>query len=201
MAKDIAPSVWQQRRLRIAREAKERAAQRPARQQPPPRDHDPAAAEPPQKAQAVTAPARSGKPRIGFLRASAIERAFILMIYGGVLALIALSIVGTFYGSHGRPAPISNPGAIWRTMWQSGTPGLIAVGMQLALSLTQYGARQMSRHDWRWWLLYLAALGISVYFNWQAYYTPLLAYMLPGYAVALILAFDILPEFVSIRHD
>lgn len=72
---------------------------------------------------------------------------------------------------------------------------------QAAFSLTQYGARQMARHNPLWWLLYLAALGISVYFNIQAYAAPLQRWMLPGYAYGLILAFDVLPEFVSIRHD
>jgi hypothetical protein len=86
-------------------------------------------------------------------------------------------------------------------MRNGGTILWIAIGVQVVLSLTQYGARQLATHDWRWWLLYLAALGISVYFNVQAYYVPLQVYMLPGYAVALILAFDILPEFVSIRRD
>lgn len=196
-----APGWRENRQARIARQQRERIAAKKARGRPSPRGRDREEEEEEERPTKKGKAARGAAPRIGFLRASAVERAFILMIYGGVLLLVALSIIGTFYGSRGMPAPISDPGAIWDTMWGSGTAGLLAVGIQIALSLTQYGARQMGKYDARWWLLYLAALGISLYFNYQAYYAPLLIYMLPGYALALIVAFDILPEFVSIRHD
>lgn len=199
VSKDVPPSVWQQRRMRIAREKAARAAQK---RRPSPRAKDTDEGDDgAEKAAPRRGQKGAGKPQIGFLRASTIERAFILLIYGGVLTLVALSIVGTFYGGQRLSAPITDPRAIWKTMTESGNKLYLAIGVQVALSLTQYGARQLARYDWRWWLLYLAALGISVYFNVQAYYTPLMVYMLPGYVILLILAFDILPEFVSIRHD
>jgi hypothetical protein len=198
-----APGWRELRRHRLAQQAKERAARQQLRARDE-EEEDEEEERPKTKKRAKAA--RSGKvstakPRIGFLRGSTVERAFILLIYGGVFMLVVLSIVGTFYGSRSSAAPITQPGLIWAEMTGSGAALWVALGAQIALSLTQYGARQLARHDARWWLLYLAALGVSVYFNVQAYYTPLLAYMLPGYVYLLILAFDILPEFVSIRHD
>lgn len=194
-----APGWRELRAHRIAHERKEALERKKERGRPSPRRRGRDEEERPAKS--ARAASRATKPRIGFLPASAIERAFILLIYVGVLLLIMLSIVGTFYGARSSAAPITKPGVIWATMRDSGYGFWLAVGVQAALSLTQYGARQLARHDARWWLLYLAALGISVYFNIQAYAAPLQVYMLPGYAYALILAFDILPEFVSIRHD
>jgi hypothetical protein len=207
---DLPPSVWQQRRLRLAQQKAERARRQQRQRAPRARDDEedddeeederPARSGKRGKKGAATT-SRTAKPRIGFLRGSTVERAFILLIYAGVLLLVVLSVVGTFYGAQSAAAPITQPGRIWLEMTGSGAALWVAIVAQVALSLTQYGARQLARHDARWWLLYLAALGVSVYFNIQAYYTPLLAYMLPGYVYLLILAFDILPEFVSIRHD
>lgn len=196
-----APGWRELRAHRIARDQQARAARKQQRRAREVEDDE--EEEQPQKRKGKRAAGKASqtKPRIGFVRASAIERAFIGLIYLGVLLLIVLSIVGTFYGANGENAPITDPVAIWAAFWAGGARSWVAIGVQVVLSLTQYGARQLARHDARWWLLYLAALGISVYFNIQAYYTPLLAYMLPGYVYLLILAFDVFPEFVSIRHD
>ncbi len=148
-----------------------------------------------------TAPARSMHPRVGFLRPSHIERAFIALLYTALLLLIVLSVIGTFYGWQGKQAPLTTPIQIWRDITASTAILWIAIGVQLVLTLAQYGARQMARHDPRWWFLYLAALGISVYYNVQAYWMPLTE-MIPFYVAALlILAGDILPEFLAVRHD
>lgn len=146
-------------------------------------------------------PAERRRPRVGFLRPGHIERAFIGLLYLALILLVVLSIVGTFYGYQGLTAPITQPlRIISDALAALGTLG-IAVAIQLVLSLTQYGARQMARHDRRWWILYLVALSISVYYNVQAYWTPLTA-LIPFYAAALlILAGDILPEFLAVRHD
>src|SRR6266540_786808 len=144
---------------------------------------------------------RSTRPRIGFLRPGHIERAFITLLYVTLLALVALSVIGTFYGWQGRAAPLMIPIQIWRDIIASTAILWVAIGVQAALTLAQYGARQMARHDPRWWFLYLAALGISVYYNVQAYWMPLTE-MIPFYVAALlILAGDILPEFLAVRHD
>ena len=197
-----APGWRELRQHRIATQRAETLEKKKERGRPSPSGRAPA-----EKAEDEPAKsARSGKssatkPRIGFLRASHIERAFIALIYATVGGLIAVSVIGTFYGRAGNAAPITDPGAIWATMRDSGNAIWWALVVQGVLSLTQYGARQMARHDGRWWLVYLASLGVSVYYNIQAYYTPLLIYMLPAYAYLLILAFDVIPEFVSLRHD
>lgn len=141
------------------------------------------------------------RPRVGFLRPSHIERAFLALLYLALLLLILLSLAGTFYGWRGIVAPLTTP---WRIVTDmagaSGDLG-IAFVIQLVLSLTQYGARQMARHDRRWWFLYLAALAISVYYNFQAYWTPLTD-LIPVYVAAvLIIAGDVLPEFLAVRHE
>lgn len=142
---------------------------------------------------------KRSKPQIGFVRPHQIERAFIVLLYLTLAALVVLSVLGTFYGWLGRPAPLSTPLQIWPDIWTATI--IVATGIQIALSLTQYGARQMARHDRRWWLLYLAALGVSVYYNVQAYWQPLTT-LIPWYlAAALIVAGDVLPEFLAVQHD
>jgi len=145
-------------------------------------------------------PVQRSRPRIGFLRPAHVERAFIALLYLSLIVLVLLSVLGTFYGWIGKSAPLMQPGQILIDMQASGMVW-IAIGVQLVLSLTQYGARQLSRHDRRWWLLYLAALAISVYYNFQAYWTPLNALVAWYVAVVLIVAGDVLPEFLAVRHE
>lgn len=140
-------------------------------------------------------------PQIGFLRPAHIERAFVILVYGAVLALIVLSFIGTCYARLARDAPLLEP---WRVAEDvSAAPGPFAIGfaVQLALMLTQYGARQFAHRDRRWWLLYLVALGISVYYNVEAYWSPLAALGLAWYVSgAIILAGDIVPEIAAVRR-
>jgi len=78
----------------------------------------------------------------------------------------------------------------------------IAAGIQGALSLAQYGARQFARHDRRWWIVYLVALAISVYYYILAYWTPLANVGLAWYvALALLLAGDVIPEIAAVRRS
>jgi len=149
-----------------------------------------------------TAPAKaSSRPRIGFLRPGHIEGAFIALLYLTLLALVVLSVIGTFYGWRGLNAPLATPLRIWNDIFANSGTWWIACGVQVILTLIQYGSRQMARHDRRWWILYLVALAISVYYNVQAYWTPLTA-MIPFYVAALlILAGDVLPEFLAVRRD
>jgi type IV secretory pathway VirB2 component (pilin) len=140
-------------------------------------------------------------PRIGFLRAGQVESAFRVLLYLTLLMLVALSIIGTFYGRAGAAAPITAPLTMVLTMVAMPAALGMAVLIQVVLTLVQYGSRQFARRDRRWWFLYLVALGISVYYNYQAYWTPLGALM-PGYlAFMLIVAGDVLPEFIAVRRD
>lgn len=147
--------------------------------------------------------------RIGFLRPAAIERAFIILLYLVLLLLVILSVLGTFYGRRGEDAPIATPLRILTDVFGDPEVGVasdlvgigLAVGIQAVLTIIQYGARQKARGDRRWWSLYLVALGWSVYYNALAYWTPLTV-ALPWYLVALlIIAGDVLPEFLAVRRE
>lgn len=144
--------------------------------------------------------------RIGFIRPGQVERVFIALLYLALLALVLLSILGTFYGLLGRPAPIDAPlltalpsiaGAIVAAL----NTFLLAVFVQVVLTVIQYGARQMSKADRKWWILYLVSLGISVYYNYQAYWTPLNTMTSAPLAALLIIAGDVLPEFIAVKRE
>ena len=140
-------------------------------------------------------------PRIGFISPRGIERAFIVLLYVTLLALIVLSVLGTFYGLAGNVAPLFSPHRVYADIAANTDRFWVALAIQLFLTLTQYGARQFVSHDRRWWMLYLVSLGISVYYNFQAYWTPLTALM-PGILVSiLIIAGDVLPEFIGVWHE
>ncbi len=147
-------------------------------------------------------PRRNSGPAIGVIPPGAVERAFIVGLYLACLALVVLSVLGTFYGLLGASAPLRTPLRIIADVRAvPGTLGL-ALAIQAALTLTQYGARAMARRDRRWWVLYLAALAISVYYNIQAYYTPIAALANAYVAWLLIVSGDIIPEFIAVkRHD
>lgn len=139
------------------------------------------------------------RPRIGFLDPGHIETAFIILLYTALAALVLLSILGTFYGWRGTSAPLAEPWRIWQDIQTADIwpPAII----QILLTVAQWGSRQLSRRDRRWWILYLVALGFSVYYNVQAYWVPLTD-VLPWYAAgALIVAGDVLPEFMAVRRD
>jgi hypothetical protein len=141
------------------------------------------------------------RPRVGFLRPDQVERAFVGLLYLALALLVALSVLGTFYGRRGAAAPITDPVQIATDAL--GDPGGfgIAIAIQATLTVVQYGARQKARDDRRWWILYLVALGWSVYYNIQAYWTPLTA-LTPWYlAGLLIVAGDVLPEFLAVRRE
>ena len=146
-------------------------------------------------------PAKRKPPRIGFIKPGAIERLFIILLYLTLLALVVLSVVGTFYGLGQTVAPLLQPRQVWADITSNLDRLWVALAIQLFLTLAQYGSRQMARHDPRWWFLYLAALSISVYYNFQAYWLPMNELMSPLVAAPLIIAGDVLPEFIAIRHE
>lgn len=147
-------------------------------------------------------PSKRAAPRIGFLMPGHIERAFIVLVYLAMTALVVLSVFGTFYGQLGKEAPLSAVARVFDDIAAYPLAFVVAFGTQAALSLTQYGARQLARHDRRWWLLYLAALAISVYYNVVAYWSPLDALGVAWYfRTAIILAGDIVPEIAAVRRS
>lgn len=147
------------------------------------------------------APARRRGPPIGFLQPATVERAFIVLLYMALAILVVLSVLGTFYGRRGTPAPITAPLHLWRDIITAPVLLGIAVAIQFTLTVIQYGARQKARYDRRWWILYLVALAWSVYYNTQAYWVPLTA-LVPWYlAGLLIVAGDVLPEFLAVRRE
>lgn len=147
-------------------------------------------------------PTKSKAPRIGFLSPQAVERAFIWLMYGAVGLLALLSVLGTFYGLRGEDAPLVAPVQALADIAAAPDALLVALAVQTALGLSQYGARLMARHDRRWWILYLVSLGVSVYYNVLAYFDPLVALNVPMlFALILIIVGDVLPERVAIRRE
>lgn len=144
---------------------------------------------------------RRPAPRIGFINPRGIERAFIVLLYLTLLALVVLSVLGTFYGIGGNVAPLLSPRQIVADVGANTDRLWVAIAIQLFLTLGQYGARQMAGHDSRWWLLYLVTLGISVYYNFQAYWVPLQVLVSQPVAITAIILGDVLPEFIGIRHE
>ena len=138
-------------------------------------------------------------PRIGFISPGGIERAFIALLYIVLLVLVLLSFVGTFYGLGQSSAPLSIRQML-ADMAANTDRLLVAVVLQLALTLAQYGARQMASADRRWWLLYLAALAVSIYYNYMAFWTPMTALVAWPVAALILIVGDIVPELVAVRH-
>ena len=116
------------------------------------------------------------------------------------VALILLSILGTFYGIQGDPAPLGRPGQLLRDLW-AGWPMLpAAVGVQFGLGMAQWGGRSLAEDHLGWWALYALSLALSVWLNWIAYGVPLVALGMPWLiALALIVIGDILPEIALVR--
>lgn len=154
-----------------------------------------------QTSAATDTPTKRRAPRIGFLRPGHVERAFVVLLYLALAGLVLLSVVGTFYGWRGEAAPLTQPRQIVADILAGGSRLWWAIAIQVVLTLAQYGGRQFARSDRRWWILYLAALSLSVYYNVQAYWTPLNELMAWYTVIALIIAGDVLPEFLAVRRE
>ena len=152
-------------------------------------------------APAKKSPAKHAGPRIGFLNPRDIERAFRALLYVTVLVLVVLSVVGTYYGLAKQVAPLLSPLRIYADIRANTDRLWVAIAIQVFLTLTQYGSRTMARHDRRWWFLYVVSLSVSVYYNFQAYWMPLNEITLWPIAGAVIIAGDVLPEFIATRHE
>ena len=138
-------------------------------------------------------------PKIGFIAPGGIERAFVGLLYLVLLLLVMLSFIGTFYGLGQSSAPLSIRQMLADVAGNTDRL-LVACVLQLVLTLAQYGARQMARADRRWWLLYAAALIVSIYYNYVAFWTPITALVSVPVAALILIIGDIVPEMVAVRH-
>jgi hypothetical protein len=131
---------------------------------------------------------------------------FILRLLA-VLAVVA-SFIGTYFGARGQQAP-TNPAQLWGALGDGGAWAL-ALGLQALLTLGQWAARAQLVTIWQrgdpygrlagWIALYGACLGISLNFNFVAWYTPLTLALGSGFAAAVtIIASDILPEWLLVE--
>ena len=157
-------------------------------------------------ARAATRPSKAAPPTARRSRvyrppvpAGAVEAVFLGLLPAAMLLLMALSVVGTYYGARGIAAPLWQPWLIVRDMVSSWSVTLLAVVAQLALTVAQWGGRQVARRDARWWALYALALALSVYWNWEAFGAPLVGAGVPWLVALLIIAAgDILPEWLLV---
>lgn len=140
-----------------------------------------------------------GKKPIGVLSGSHIERMFVTALRIGAWTLIALSVLGTFYGARGNAIPLSLV-VIWQDIISQLGIALAALIAQGLLSLIQWGGRQLAQRDRRWWLVYLASLTLSAWWNWTAYGTPLIALNVPWLiAAGIVIGGDIFPETALVK--
>ena len=116
------------------------------------------------------------------------------------LVLMALSVLGTFYGARGLRVPVETPLIVLANIREAPWIFGVAAATQAALSVAQWGGRQLARTDRRWWVLYGAALSLSVYWNWNGYWPTLAALGVPWLLALAIIAFgDIEPEVGLVR--
>lgn len=131
----------------------------------------------------------------GVIRGAMIVQALTSTIRILAVLLIVLSVIGTMYALQARTAPLAAPWQIVRDMVAAPAFVAAALSLQGLLTLAQWGANMLAAKQPRWWALYLAALGLSLYWNWQAYGVELIALGVPWLLALLIVAGgDILPE-------
>lgn len=144
----------------------------------------------------VTPPAR-----FGLVSGKKLEGALIFVMHALACILILLSILGTFYGMRGVNAPLEDPVQIVIDLWAAPSLLLAALIVQGLLSLVQWGGRQIAAYDQRWWIGYLGALALSLWWNWQAFGEPMIGLGVPWLiAIGIVLAGDILPELALVRQ-
>lgn len=162
-------------------------------------------ARPPEReaARAAEPPAKRRRPRgTAVVPSGCAEGALLVALQVAAWALILLSIVGTFYGVQGRDAPILNPLKLIADVRAALPVALLALLGQGLLSLIQWGSRGLARHDWRWWVGYILALALSVWWNWSAYGDPLVALGIPWLvALGVVVAGDVFPELTLVREE
>lgn len=159
-------------------------------------------------------PRRRQKRRIGFVSGGGAEHAFVWLLRLAGVALILVSVVGSFYGLQGREAeaPLKALPAMAK-----GWPWLLgALAVQAFLSVGQWGSRQRAqgtletkdgqRHrvggDPRFWIVYLALLIMSAALNWIAYGPHLLQWGIHWALAALaVIVGDAMAELVIVVDE
>jgi hypothetical protein len=147
----------------------------------------------------MKSPALERGSRTGLIPRGRVVSALILTLRSVLIALMVLSLFGTFYALLGVEAPFPNVFAMLGDVMRDSGTFLMALGAQLLFSLVQWGSASLAKEDRRWWFLYLLALAPSAWMNIQSYAQPTLEVF--GWngdrlliVVALIIAFDIAPE-------
>jgi hypothetical protein len=138
----------------------------------------------------------------GMIKGDDMERALIALLHVLAWTLIALSVLGTFYGVRGVNAPLHDPLRVIADIAAMPSMLVAALIVQGLLSVVQWGSRQraMKPDKRHWWALYFVALAFSVYWNWQAYGDPLIVLGMPWLlAGGLVLGGDVLPEWAIVK--
>lgn len=150
---------------------------------------------------AAPPPARRRRSPGGPISGSSVDAAFALLLYAILALLLVASWIGTFYGIIGRPAPLTSVVAILRDVIAQPAVLFQAFAVQAFFTIVQWGARRRARtHSPAYWLLWLAGLAPSVYYNLGSYYAPMVAMDVPYVlAVVMIIGGDVIPEVFGQR--
>lgn len=140
------------------------------------------------------------RPR-GPIAGTSIDTAFTWLLYTVLILLITASWLGTFYGILGARAPLYSAWAMALDVVARPALAFQAFGVQAFLTIVQWGARRRARtHSPIYWLLWLAGLAPSVYYNLGSYYEPMVALGVPYVLAALmIIGGDVIPEVFGQR--
>lgn len=162
--------------------------------------------------QAKPAPrAQAARPadQVGIFEPEQVVRLLVALARVGAWVLVALSVVGTFYGLQSKPAPLATPWQIPADLF--GTPNILALaaGVQGVLMLMQWGTMVLGAHYRRerdgravWaYAAYGIALVVSVAYNWKAYEPGLAGLGMAWYFIAVVVVgADIFPEHTLIKR-
>lgn len=152
--------------------------------------------------------------RPALIRPQLVRRRFVIRAGVAILQFLAVvavvaSFAGTYFGARGQTAPTESLSAFWGALDDVGAWAL-ALALQALLTLGQWAARAQLVTIWQrgdpygrlagWIALYGVCLGISLNFNFVAWYTPLTALLGSGLVAAVtIIASDILPEWLLVE--
>jgi hypothetical protein len=136
-------------------------------------------------------------PAVGWLPPALAEHGLVWLMRTAGLLLVAASVIGTFYAVQQKA--IEDMAKVLDALAAAPDALLMAIGIQIVLSVGQWGARQRASRDQpKYWLAYLALVGFSAALNLIAYLT-ILAVVLPYWlAFAIIVIADIVAEFLIV---
>lgn len=135
--------------------------------------------------------------KIGIISGQHAEVGFIWLLRLSGVGLVAVSVVGSFYGLRGMTAsaPLAILVDLWSRPWWLGA----ALVVQTVLSLAQWGSRNRAKSDNRWWSAFAVALLISAGLNWVAYGPYLIAWGWPVILAGIaVVAGDAIAELLLV---